>query len=63
MNELSTLPPYDVNRFYRRIAELTEKYFEISENQKRFEEWKKERESNVRRKTYECDSPQKTETV
>lgn len=43
MNELSTLPPYDANRFYRRIAELTEKYFEISENKKKFEEWKKQK--------------------
>lgn len=38
MNELSTLPPYDANRFYRRISELAEKYFENPENQKRFEE-------------------------
>lgn len=44
MKELSTLPLYDVHRFYRRIAKLTEKYFENPENQKRFEEWKKERE-------------------
>lgn len=41
MNELETLPPYDADRFYRRIAELTEKYFENSENKKKFEEWKK----------------------
>lgn len=44
------------------FADLVE-HFNNPENQRRFEEWKKERESNVRRKTYECDNPQKTETV
>lgn len=45
MNELSTLPQYDANRFYKWIAKMTEMYFEIPENKKRFEEWKKEREA------------------
>lgn len=62
MNELSTLPPYEAKRFMRWVAEATERYFENPDVKRRFEEWKKERETNVRRKTYECDSPQKTKT-
>lgn len=44
MNELSTLPAYDARRFYRWIAETVEKYFENPENEKKFEEWRKQRE-------------------
>lgn len=43
MNEMLTLPPYEANSFYRRIAELAEKYFENPTNKKRFDEWKNER--------------------
>lgn len=44
MNELSTLPLWESYSFYRRLAKLTEKYFEDPENQKRFEEWKQQRQ-------------------
>ena len=44
MNELETMPEYEMRRFCRRIAELAEKYFEDPENQRRFEEWEKEQE-------------------
>lgn len=63
MAAISTLPKYETNSFARWVAEATERYFENPDVKRRFEEWKKERESNVRRKTYGCDSPQKTETV
>lgn len=63
MAAISTLPKYETNSFARWVAEATECYFENPDVKRRFEEWKKERESNVRRKTNECDSPQKTETV
>ncbi len=63
MSELSTMPTYELNRFALWVAEATEAYFQNPEVKRRFEEWKKERESNVRRKTDECDNPQKTETV
>ena len=63
MSELSTMPTYELNRFALWVAEATEAYFQNPDVKRRFENWKKERESNVRRKIYECDSPQKTETV
>lgn len=63
MSELSTMPTHELNRFALWVAEATEAYFQNPDVKRRFEEWKKERESNVRRKTYECDNPQKTETV
>jgi len=63
MAAISTLPTYETNSFARWVAEATERYFENPDVKRRFENWKKERESNVRRKTYECDNPQKTETV
>lgn len=44
------------------FADLVE-HFNNPENQRRFEKWKKERESNVRRQAHECDNPQKAETV
>lgn len=49
MYELSTLPRYDANRFYRKIAELAEKYFEEPENKKRFEEWRRECEEKAQK--------------
>ena len=63
MVTLSTLPKYETNSFARWLAEATERYFENPDAKRRFEEWKKERESNVRRQTNECDNPQKAETV
>lgn len=63
MNELSTLPPYEAKSFMLWLAEATEAYFQNPDVKRRFEEWKKERELNAYRKTDECDSPQKTETV
>lgn len=54
MSLLSTLPTYEANSFARWVAEATEKYFEDPEVRKRFEEWKKERESNGGKKVREC---------
>lgn len=44
MNELSTMPTYELNRFALWVAEAAERYFENPDVKKRFEEWKKERE-------------------
>ena len=63
MAAISTLPKYETDSFALWVAEATERYFENPDVKRRFEKWKKERESNVRRKTYECDNPQKTEAV
>lgn len=41
--DVSTLPVYDRNRFFREIAKMTEKYFENPENKKKFEEWKRKK--------------------
>lgn len=44
MNELETIPTYEMQSFCRQIAKLAEKYFEDPENKRRFEEWEKEQE-------------------
>lgn len=43
MNILDNLPEYERNQFLRWIAEAAQEHFKNSENQKRFEEWKKSR--------------------
>lgn len=48
MNELSTMPTYELNRFALWVAEAAERYFENPDVKKRFEEWKKEREAKMR---------------
>lgn len=47
MASISTLPKYESEQFMRWLAEAAEKYFENPENQKRFEQWKKERDNNA----------------
>lgn len=44
---IETLPAWEANNFYSKIAHMAERYFSIPENQKWFEEWlekKKEKE-------------------
>ena len=43
MNILESLPEYEKKQFIRWIAEAAQEHFKNSENQKRFEEWKKSR--------------------
>ena len=43
MNEIETLPAYELKSFLRWVARATEKYFEDPEVQRRFEIWQKER--------------------
>lgn len=43
MNEIETLPAYELKSFLRWVARATEKYFEDPEVQRRFESWQKER--------------------
>lgn len=43
MNELETMPTVEMNAFLRWVAEATERYLEIPENKRRFEEWKREK--------------------
>lgn len=51
MSELSTMPTYDLNRFALWVAKATEAYFQDPDVQKRFEEWKKEKERNQKIKS------------
>lgn len=44
MSELSTMPTYELNRFALWVAKATEAYFQDPDVQRRFEEWKKEKE-------------------
>ena len=44
MSELSTMPEYEIRSFSRWLAKATEAYFKDPDVQRRFEEWKKERE-------------------
>lgn len=50
MAAISTLPTYEINSFARWAAEAAEQYFENPDVKRRFEEWKKERELNERKK-------------
>lgn len=54
MSTLSTLPTYDINNFARWVADATERYFENPDVKRRFEKWKREKESVL----YEHNIPQ-----
>lgn len=45
--DISTLPECEMRYFLRRLIRSVEKYFEDPEVQRRFEEWKRERELNA----------------
>ena len=49
MVTVSTLPTYELNSFSRWVAAATVAYFEDPDVQRRFQEWKKERELNAGR--------------
>jgi len=44
--DIKTLPKWEFENFCRYIANATEEYMKDPENQKRFQEWKAEREEN-----------------
>jgi len=44
MGAIQSLPTYEMNSFARWVAKATEQYFKNPEVQKRFEQWKRERE-------------------
>ena len=44
MEEISTLPTYEMNSFARWVAKATLAYFENPDVQALFEEWKKAKE-------------------
>ena len=48
---IATLPEAEAKNFYRWVAKAAEKYFEDPEVQRRFEEWKKERDTKCKGKT------------
>ena len=50
MTPVQTLPHHEINSFARWVVKATEMYFNNPDNQKRFEEWKKERVSNADKK-------------
>lgn len=41
--DIETLPGWEKSYLFGKVAELAEKYFENPENQRRFEEWLKEK--------------------
>lgn len=45
--DIMTLPEWEMKNFCRWLIKATEKYFEDPEVQKRFEEWKKERDAEA----------------
>lgn len=45
MTTINTLPAHELNRFALRIANATEEYFKNPETMKRFEAWKRGKES------------------
>ena len=48
---IATLPEAEAKNFYRWVAKAAEKYFEDPEVQRRFEEWKRERDAKCKEKT------------
>lgn len=43
---IETLPAWEANNFYSKIAHMAERYFNIPENQRKFEEWLKKKKGN-----------------
>lgn len=49
MSELSTMPTYELDHFALWVAKATEAYFKSPDVQRRFEEWKRQREEEVQK--------------